>query len=103
MTWSYARAWWWPAGATCARRCPRGRRRRGGWRLRWARAEMSETGSSSPLPSLSRAAAPPPRRRGGKLGIAVVTYRRPERLRLLVGAIKRLTQEPYELVAADDG
>lgn len=40
---------------------------------------------------------------GGRLGIAVVTYRRPERLRLLVDAIERLTSSPHHLVVADDG
>lgn len=39
----------------------------------------------------------------GILGIAVVTYRRPERLRLLVDAIERLTSSSHQLVVADDG
>lgn len=37
------------------------------------------------------------------LGMAVVTYRRPERLRMVVEAIERLTQSPHRLVVADDG
>jgi GT2 family glycosyltransferase len=37
------------------------------------------------------------------LGIAIVTYRRPERLRLLVEAVQRLTSSPHHLVVADDG
>lgn len=39
----------------------------------------------------------------GVLGIAIVTYRRPQRLRLLVEAIQRLTSSPHHLVLADDG
>jgi GT2 family glycosyltransferase len=39
----------------------------------------------------------------GELGIAVITYRRPERLRLLVDAVERLTSSPHHLVIADDG
>jgi GT2 family glycosyltransferase len=38
-----------------------------------------------------------------KLGIAVVTYRRPGRLQRLLGAIARLTGAPYRLVVAEDG
>jgi GT2 family glycosyltransferase len=37
------------------------------------------------------------------LGIAVITYRRPERLRRLLEAVERHTQSPYRLVVADDG
>ncbi len=37
------------------------------------------------------------------MGIAVVTYRRAERLRRLLEAIVLLTREPYELVVAEDG
>lgn len=38
-----------------------------------------------------------------RLGIAVVTYRRADRLRQLLDAIVLLTREPYELVVAEDG
>jgi len=37
------------------------------------------------------------------IGIAVVTYRRPDRLRRVVEAIERLTRSPYRLIIADDG
>jgi glycosyltransferase involved in cell wall biosynthesis len=37
------------------------------------------------------------------LGIAVVTYRRPERLARLLAAIVGLTREPHVLVVAEDG
>lgn len=67
---------------------------------------MGEEGSgkgpkvpSGPGPYEGRRGAPPER----PLGIAIVTYRRPERLRLLVEAIQRLTSSPHRLVVADDG
>jgi GT2 family glycosyltransferase len=37
------------------------------------------------------------------LGIAVVTYRRPERLQRLIAALTELTGSPHRLVIADDG
>jgi GT2 family glycosyltransferase len=37
------------------------------------------------------------------VGIAVVTYRRPDRLRRLLDAIALFTREPFELVVAEDG
>ncbi len=39
----------------------------------------------------------------GVLGIAVVTYRRPERMRRLLDAITQLTQAPHRVVVAEDG
>jgi GT2 family glycosyltransferase len=41
--------------------------------------------------------------RAGVLGIAVVTYRRPERLQRLLAAIERCTRGPYRLLVAEDG
>ena len=38
-----------------------------------------------------------------QLGLAVVTYRRAERLKQLIGKIQKLTESPFELVVADDG
>jgi hypothetical protein len=38
-----------------------------------------------------------------ELGLAVVTYRRPERLPALLEAIARLTSAPHRLVVAEDG
>ncbi len=38
-----------------------------------------------------------------RLGIAVVTYRRPERLQRLLGALSALTHSPHRLLIADDG
>ncbi len=39
----------------------------------------------------------------GVLGIAVVTYRRPERLRRVLAAVAQLTQAPHRVVVAEDG
>lgn len=43
------------------------------------------------------------RARGAVPGIAIVTYRRRERLTQLVEQVKDLTHAPFELVVADDG
>ncbi len=40
---------------------------------------------------------------GPILGIAVVTYRRLERLQRLLGALQTLTESPHHIVVADDG